>query len=484
MRLTQTDASFVYSETASGPMHISSVYVLDGELSYETLLTRFEKRLHLIPAYRRKLLHVPFSLGHPVWVDDADFELRNHVQHHELTPGTSLEDAMDAAVTLNEPIMERNMPLWRFIMISGVPGVTLLLQMTHHAMIDGASGIALTMVLYDLDAKAGEPVPPNEPWAPVPAPSSAKLMADAIQENMREMAENNPMKLMANAANNREKLSKAAEIMGRFVQQPVITAPFNAGAIGPHRKVGWIKKPFAEIREIRKQLGGTINDIVLVVVSEAVSRYLAANEENVEGQYMRIMCPVNVRTESQEGALGNQVSAIFPRLSAEPMECLQRLNEVIAETERIKRDEEAQALTVMQESMPAIPPVAMLGAQLVGTPLDPTVLAARFPSPVIPAMRGYRPPHLGYNFTCTNVPGVQIPQYMCGLEVTDTVGLLVLNGNVGFSITILSYNKQLFFSFICEPRLLPDLDKIVDAADDVFHELQAAAEQKNQLRRA
>jgi WS/DGAT/MGAT family acyltransferase len=465
-------------------MHIRSVYLQDGELSYETLLTRFEKLLHLIPSYRRRLMQVPFSLGHPVWVDDAEFDLRNHVQHHELAPGTSLEDAMDVAVTLNEPMMDRAKPLWRFIMISGVPGLTLLLQMTHHAMIDGASGIALTMVLYDLDAKAGEPVPPNEPWQPEPAPSSAKLIADAIQENMREMAENNPMKLMVNAANNRDKLAKATEVMGRFVQQPVITAPFNAGAIGPQRKVGWIKKPFAEIRDIRKQLGGTINDIVLVVVSEAVSRYLKANDEATEGQYMRIMCPVNVRTESQEGALGNQVSAIFPRLSAEPMECLQRLNEVIAETERIKRDEEAQALTVMQESMPAIPPVAMLASQLVGTSLDPTILAARFPSPVMPAVRGYRPPHLGYNFTCTNVPGVQVPQYMCGLEVTDTVGLLVLNGNVGFSITILSYNKQLFFSFICEPRLLPDLDKIVDAADDVFHELQAAAEQKNQLRRA
>ncbi|MFT6519567.1 MAG: hypothetical protein ACJATP_003248, partial [Candidatus Azotimanducaceae bacterium] len=159
MRLTQTDASFVYMETASGPMHISSVYVLDGELSYETLLTRFEKRLHLIPSYRRKLMQVPFSLGHPVWVDDAEFDLSNHVQHHELAPGTSLEDAMDVAVTLNEPMMDRTRPLWKFIMISGVPGATLLLQMTHHAMIDGASGIALTMVLYDLDAKAGEPVP-------------------------------------------------------------------------------------------------------------------------------------------------------------------------------------------------------------------------------------------------------------------------------------------------------------------------------------
>lgn len=180
--------------------------------------------------------------------------------------------------------------------------------------------------------------------------------------------------------------------------------------------------------------------------------------------------------------MGNQVSAIFPRLSAQPMDCLQRLNAVVAETERIKRDEEAQALTVMQDSMPNIPPVAMLASQLIGTPLDPTVLAARFLAPVVPSVGGYRPPYLGYNFTCTNVPGVQVPQYMCGYEVTDTIGLLVLNGNVGFSITILSYNKKLFFSFICEPRLLPDLDYIVAAADDVFQELLAAAATKSQLR--
>ena len=129
----------------------------------------------------------------------------------------------------------------------------------------------------------------------------------------------------------------------------------------------------------------------------------------------------------------------------------------------------------MQESLPYVPPVAMLGTQLVGTPMDPTAAVARMSLPVQPRIAGYRPPNVGINFVCTNVPGVQVPQYMCGLEVIDTIGLLVLTGNVGFSVTILSYNRQLFFSFISESRLLPDLEVIADAADDVFNELLEAA---------
>ncbi len=484
MRMSQTDASFVYMESASGPMHISSVYVLDGELSFERFMMHFEKRIHLVPAYRKKMQQIPFSLGHPVWVDDVNFDLRNHVIHHQLEPGTSFEDAMDVAVELNEPLMDRNIPLWSMTMIEGVPGKTLLLQRNHHAMIDGASGMEITMLIYDLDPDAGEPVPPNEPWVPEPIPDQTTLMADAVRENFQKFSENNPVQLMSRVANNRVKLTRATEVLSRFAQQPVITASFNAGVVSPKRKVGWLKKSFGDIRHIRQQLGGTINDIVLVVVSEAVARYLEKQGERVDGQFMRIMCPVNVRTESQEGSLGNQVSAIYPRLPAQPMDVLQRLNVVIAETERIKRDEEAQALTILQESMPEVPPLGMLASQLVGTSFDPTVLSARMPQPILPAVNGYRPPNVGYNFTCTNVPGIQMPQYMCGLEVTDTIGLLVLNGNIGFSVTILSYNKQLFFSFICEPRLLPDIQQIVDGADNVFQELLDISAEKNKTRQA
>ncbi|MEM8768582.1 MAG: wax ester/triacylglycerol synthase domain-containing protein [Pseudomonadota bacterium] len=396
--------------------------------------------------------------------------------HHELPPGSSYEDGLDAAVEINEALLPRDRPLWRMVMISGIPGKTLLLQQTHHAMIDGASGIELTLVLYDLDPEAGEPVAPNEPWQPAKPPAPGELIADAVQDNMQAFREKSVLNLASQAVSNTQQLRRAAEVMTRFVSQPAVTAPFNAGLVGPTRKVRWIKKPFSDIREIRRQLGGTINDVVLTVVSEAVARYLAGKDEAAKsGDYLRIMCPVNVRTEDKKGALGNEVSAIFPRLPAEELDPVQRLHAVIGETERIKREEEAQSVTVMQESLPYMPPVAMLGTQLVGTPMDPTAAVARMNLPAMPAIGGNRLPNVGINFVCTNVPGVQVPQYMCGLEVTDTVGLLVLTGNIGFSVTILSYNRQLFFSFISERRLLPDLEVIAAAADDVFNELLDAA---------
>ena len=475
MRLTAADASFIYTESASSPMHISSVYVLDGELDFRALMNRFEKRIHQVPSYRRKLQQVPFSLAHPIWVDDADFDLSNHVVHHELPAGTSVEDAFDAAVALNEPLLTRERPLWKLVMISGVEGKTLLLQMAHHAMIDGASGVELTLILFDLERDAGEPVPPNEPWEPEPAPPPAQLVADAMRDNMQAFNEKNPMRLIANATANATRLQQAGRVMSQFATQPVVTTPFNAGVVGPKRQARWMKQDFADIRTIRKSLGGTINDVVLTVVSEAAARYLAANDERVDDGYLRIMCPVNVRTEDKQGALGNEVSAIFPRLPAVPIPPAERLNAVVAETQRIKRNEEAQLMTLMQDSMPHVPPVAMWPSQLVGTAMDPTAAAARMQIPATPAIGGYRPPNAGINFVCTNVPGVQVPQYMCGHEVLDTVGLLVLTGNVGLGITILSYNKQLFFSFICDPNLLPDLDVLAGAAQDVFAELLEAA---------
>ena len=475
MRLTAADASFIYGETASSPMHISSVYTLDGELDFGALMNRFEKRIHQVPAYRQKLQQVPFSLTHPVWVDDADFDLSNHVVHHELPDGTSFEEAFDVAVSLNEPMLPRERPLWKIVMISGVADRMLLLQMTHHAMIDGASGIDLSLVIYDFDKDAGEPVPPNEPWQPAPPPAPAELLSEAMRDNMQAFNEKNPMRLITNATNNAPRLQRAGRVMTQFASQPAVTAPFNAGVVGPQRKARWMKQDFSDIREIRKSLGGTINDVVLTVVSEAVARYLAHHNERVDEGSLRIMCPVNVRTEDKQGALGNEVSAIFPRLPAESIPPAERLHAVIAETQRIKRNEEAQLMTLLQDSMPHVPPVAMWPTQLVGSTMDPTAPAARMRIPATPAVGGFRPPNAGINFVCTNVPGVQVPQYMCGHEVLDTVGLLVLTGNVGFSITILSYNKQLFFSFICDPNLLPDLDVITDAAHDVFNELLDAA---------
>ena len=481
MRLTASDASFLYGESVSSPMHISSVYILEGELPYAQVLQHFASRLHLVPSYRRKLAQVPMNIAHPQWVDDPDFNIENHVLPHSVAAGATLEQGMDAAIELNETILERSRPLWRVYVIEGVPERTLILMMTHHAMIDGASGIELTTVLYDFDRKGAnvEP-PPAEPWVAQPTPAPMERFNQALRENLSRLATSNPWATMREVASQQELLRRGLGVMSRFVSRPVVTAPFNAGTVGPKRKLRWIKQPLSEFREIRRGLGGTINDIVLTVVSEAVARYLDGHGERTAEAQMRIMCPVNVRTDDDQGTLGNQVSAIFPLLPAWPMDVVSRHGVVCAEVERIKADQEAQALTFLQNSAPEPWPVALAPTQLIGTPLDYTALAARFPLPILPAIGAWRPPNFGLNFVCTNVPGVQVPQYLCGHRVLDTIGVLVLSGNIGFSVTVVSYNQWLYFNFICEPRLLPDLETIVDAATAAYGEVLEAARARSE----
>jgi len=270
-------------------------------------------------------------------------------------------------------------------------------------------------------------------------------------------------------------MATATQLMMNFMLRPAITAPFNAGMVGPQRRFRWIKHDFATVREVRRVLGGTINDLVLTVVSEAAARYMQARGVEVADQFLRIACPVSVRREDEKGAVGNRVSAIFPIMPAWPMDVVERLSRVRRETDRIKNGNEAQALTLMMEQSNDTPPLAMVSSQLIGTPLDPTALAARQPLPVLPLMAASMPNN-GINFTCTNVPGVQVPLHLLGRPIVDNVGVLLLTGNLGLGIAIHSYNKQLFYAFLCEPRLLPDLEKLIEASDEVFLELQAAAQ--------
>jgi hypothetical protein len=160
------------------------------------------------------------------------------------------------------------------------------------------------------------------------------------------------------------------------------------------------------------------------------------------------------------------------------MPILERYHAVLAETEAIKRDEEAQALTLMNESTPSVPATFMAPTLLVGTPFDPTVMAAQYPGPVLPSA-GPRPPYFGFNFTCTNVPGVQVPMYIAGHRVETMLGVLMLTGTLGYGLALVSYNQEMVFAMIAETRLMPDLDVMADAVEGAFVELLAEARKIN-----
>lgn len=355
MRLTDHDASFLYGESASSPMHGAAISVLEGESSFEAIFAHLEARIHLVPRYRQRLVFVPMNLAHAKWVDDPDFDLANHVKRHQLNSGAvSVEEAFDEVLGLAEQILDRSRSLWMMYVVEGIPGHTLLVSLAHHAMIDGASGVDISVILMDLEPDALPPGPPNELWEPEPLPLPVELWTEALQHNFDQIMNN--FSLRPRDTRRERLLQRGTEVMSRFMTQPVITAPWNAGIVGPKRRLESTQYDFAEFREIRRALGGTINDVVLAVVSESAARYLQAHAESTEHQYLRIMCPVSVRREDETGTLGNRVSAMYPLLPAWPMSMRERLATVIEETQRLKANLEPQALELLMESSPYVPP--------------------------------------------------------------------------------------------------------------------------------
>ena len=478
MRLTESDSMFLYGENATGPLQTAGVFILKGELPFDRYYEYMAARVHLVERFRQRLAWVPLNLAHPKWVDDPEFDLTNHVVHHTVPDGTDLLDAIDVAVGLNEGLMERDRPLWKFTLISGVPDRTLILQQVHHAMIDGASAVHLSTILLDFQPDAPAPPAPEEPWNPPPVPSSFELATEAMRENATSMAQQNPLRVLQRDAESRELIGRGTQAMSRFLTRPAIMAPWNAGLLSAKRRMRWSVHPFSEFKEIRRAFGGTVNDVVLTAVTEGAARYLAQHDEETRDQYLRLMCPVNVRTEDEAGALGNRVSAMMPMFPAWPMDPVERLVRIREETERIKSAQEPQAMTLMQESGFSGPPVAMAPLQLVGTPFDPSAWMASNPPPVLPRM-GPRPPFFGINFVCTNVPGVQVPQYIAGHELLEQTAIMMMAGTMGYGIAVVSYNQKMILNFTCEPRLLPDLELMVELNQSAFEELLAAARTKN-----
>lgn len=475
-RLTAHDASFLYTETPNGPMHGSTIGIFEGVIPLETLIESVASRLHLIPRYRQRLAFVPFNLHHPSWEDDPDFDIRRHIEGVQLPAGSTLEDGIRKAVEISEPLLDRSRPMWRTVLISGVLDRTLMLSMVHHCMIDGASGVELSTVLLDFEPESSE-MELGPPWRPQPFPDEQSRLSDAARERALDqftgmMRASNLMRDPARAARRALDLSRAAQAV-TSTDRPVLMAPWNTAQVTRSRTLAWRKYPFALFRALRGSLGGTVNDVALTVVTEAAARYMRDEGYSVPNRYLRIMCPVNVRREGEEGALGNRVSGLFPVLPAWPMPVTERHAAVVAETTARKQRGEAQAMEVMMDEATYAPPSPIAAAVV-----QPLEVPSPLPNyaPPVPRYPVLPPLPAGFNFTITNVPGVQVPQYLAGRRMLDVVGTIMLGGNLGFGAVISTYNQTLYISLTAEPRLLPRVDHMAELVDAVVMEMADAAQ--------
>jgi WS/DGAT/MGAT family acyltransferase len=465
-RLTGLDASFLYMETPSTPMHVAGLYVYDpsgvpGGYSFEKVEQVVKERLHLLPPYRQRVVEVPFQLYHPLWIEDPDFDLHYHLRRIALpSPGGKAELAEVAADIMSRPL-DRSRPLWEMWLVEGLEGgLVACISKTHHAAIDGASGVDLTVGLLDLEPDAPPPPPPEEEWKPDRVPTDFELVSYATRSLARSP--------IAAAKASRRTL-EAAVTLRRRNRQPDVKAPpapFSAprtslnGALTSHRSFGMAEVALDDVKDIRKALGGTVNDVVLAICAGALRSYLDERDEHPDRPLVA-MCPISVRSADQANTLGNQVSQMLVSLATDVDDPVERLQVIQEGTKQAKEQAGAIGAETLTDWIEfAAPAVAGRAARLYSR----TRIADR-----------HRPI---FNLTISNVPGPPFPLYSAGARLVAHYPMGPIFDGGGLNITVMSYLDHLDFGVVSCTDLVPDPWALTDGLRESLDELRTLAEKQ------
>ncbi len=456
-RLSGLDSSFLHLENDATHMHVAACAVFEGRPpSYEDLLLVISERLHLIPRYRQRLAHVPLDQGRPVWVDDPHFHVGYHVRHTALPrPGGELQLRRLAGRVFSHAL-DRSRPLWEVWLVEGVDeNHFALLTKTHHALVDGVSGVDIATVLFDASPDPLPVAAPAQAWDARPLPTSSQLLAEALIERA-----NVPKELVRGVkATIRTpwqvagKLGEALYGLGALTSAGLKMAPetpFNV-RIGPHRRFTWVTAELEEFKAIRRALGGTVNDVVLTAVAGALGRYMRLHGHDTENVVLRVMVPISVRAEIEHGALGNRVSAMWVPLPVGLSDPVETFTEICEATAELKESGQA------------------LGAQVL------TGLSGFAPSTIIHQAARLQAHQRLFNLVVTNVPGPQRPLYLLGRELRAIHPMVPLAQNTALGIAILSYNGELHFGLVSDYDALADLEAVADELRASLEELSAVA---------
>jgi diacylglycerol O-acyltransferase len=453
-RLTGLDTAFLHLEdNSTAHMHVASVMIFEGHApTQQQLVEHVLGRLHLVPRYRQRLAYVPLDQGRPVWTDDPHFNPHYHIRHTAL-PRPGDEAALkQLAGRLFSQRLDRSKPLWEIWLVDRMAGQRFaLIAKTHHALVDGISGVDITTVLFDIAAEPAAPAERGEQWSPRPLPGSAKLLGEALLERTTVPGEiargarrvlRTPRRAVRQLRRNVASIG-ATTIAG--LNAP--SSPLNVD-IGPHRRYTFVDADLALFKSIKDSLGGTLNDVVLASVSLALGRWLRRGGHDTDGLVLKAMVPVSVRAKGERGALGNRVAAMWAPLPVgveDPADCLEQIRLAMEDLKRSGQAVGAQALTNLAGFAP------------------PTILsqAAR-----LQARQRY------FNLVVTNVPGPQFPLYLLGRRLRSLYPVVPLARRQALGIAVMSYNGHLGFGLLGDYDALPDLDAI---ALDLEHSVRLLA---------
>jgi diacylglycerol O-acyltransferase / wax synthase len=465
------DAAFLSLETPTTPLHVGLVMVLDppeGTRSLFSPSTRFQQirrviaqRLHLIGPFRQRAVRVPFGLHHPVWVDDPDFELDDHLTRASLpSPGGPAElDAFVASAMSRQ--LDPDHPLWEMFVVEGLAGErTALVAKVHHAILDGVSGASMLATFLDLAPHSRLMATPIERWDPGPLPGSVQMLryaaASMAQQPGRALSTLNAgVEVIADlGSHNRELLSRGEPAPPGFFSAP--RTSLN-GAVSNRKRFSSLSIPLEDAKLIRHAFGCTVNDVLLASVAGGLQRLLQTRGESID-QALVAMVPVSTRPEGEGDALGNQISAMLVSLATEVDDPVLRLAAIAQSTRVAKEQERLHRGRVLGDLAQIAAPglVSRVARAVAGGKLFDRV----------------RPP---FNVMISGVKGPDFPLYCAGSRVAALYPVGPIAEGVGLNVTIFSYLDQLHFGLLSCRKLLPELNDFSVSVDDALGELVGCA---------
>jgi WS/DGAT/MGAT family acyltransferase len=451
-RLSTQDASFLYLENDTNHMSIAALAIFEGPApkpgEIEAMVL---SKLDLLPRYRQRVRFVPLDLGLPVWCDDPAFKLSNHVNHEALPAPGSDEELQKMVSRVMARQLNRNRPLWELLIIEGLEdGGWGMLMKLHHCVADGVAATDLLTHLLDDDPEA--PLREVVNWEPESEPSSAELTKSAMADGLEGAKEG--LELIQSALKSPGRTAREA---GEFIdglasyRRPTaleLESSLN-GPIGPYRNWRWTSTTLAKIKKIRAAHGGTVNDVVLAVITRGFRSLLQSRGEPVEDHVVRSLVPVSVRHEDEQGLTNNRVSAMFAELPVGLEDPVQRLHSISEQMNNYKEHHQAAAgetLTSLQGLAP--PALVALGARLF-TGIEQ---------------------HMVQTVT-TNVPGPRYALYAVGRKMRRAYLYVPIAGSVRIGVAMFSYGGKLTFAVTGDSEHAPDTQILCEGIEAGMAEL-------------
>jgi len=464
-RLSALDASFLYLEQATTPMHVGAVSVLRrprAGFDYDRLVGLVEQRIALVPRYRQKVRHVPGNLARPVWIDDTEFDVAYHVRRSALPKPGSDEQLTELVARLMSRPLDHTRPLWEMYLVEGLAHERIaMLTKTHQAMVDGISAIDIGQVIMDVSPEPRTVA--EQLWMPHPEPTAAQLVLDAVAEAVSqpgEIAEN----VRVAAGDAMATVGKVADVAGKLFSMAWTASrrapgtPLNVD-ISNQRRFAVARTQLESHRRVRAAHDCSVNDVVLAVVSGALRAWLLSRGEPVtESSSVRAMVPLSVRGEadvpsSATGSLGNRVTSFLVDLPVGEPSPVVRLHHVAhAMREHTADGRSVGADTLVRISGFAPPTLHALGARA----------ASGFSKRI-------------FNVVVTNVPGPQFPLYASGARLLEMFPVVPLAKGQALAIGLTSYDGGVYYGFNGDRDAMADLDVLAGLVDESLDELLTAA---------